>query len=107
EVKIKDLAKAQELERRGYVALPNPSKHVVIEAFKKGAFHEFERHSRVSIVTKDAFLKRVEEPRKAGARYITLKTGAYRPGDMARAAKFASLAEIDLLTADAAGGAQE
>ena len=104
EVKIKDLAKAQELHRRGYVVLPNPTNHVVIEAFKKGAFHEFERHSRVGMVTKDGFLKRVEELRAAGARYITLKTGAYRPVDLARAVKFASLAQIDLLTVDAAGG---
>jgi glutamate synthase domain-containing protein 2 len=104
EVKIKDLAKAQELHRRGYVVLPNPTNHVVIEAFKKGAFHEFERHSRVGMVTKDGFLKRVEELRKAGARWITLKTGAYRPVDLARAVKFASLAKLDLLTVDAAGG---
>jgi glutamate synthase domain-containing protein 2 len=104
EVKIKDLAKAQELHRRGYVVLPNPTNHVVIEAFKRGAFHEFERHSRVGMVTKDGFLKRVEELRKAGAKWITLKTGAYRPVDLARAVKFASMAEIDLLTVDAAGG---
>jgi len=104
EVKIKDLAKAQELQRRGYVVLPNPSNHVVIEAFRKGAFHEFERHSRVGMVTKDGFLKRVEELRKAGAKHITLKTGAYRPVDLARAVKFASLAKLDLLTVDAAGG---
>ena len=104
EVKIKDLAKAQELQKRGYVVLPNPSNHVVIEAFKKGAFHEFERHSRVGMVTKDGFLQRVEQLRKAGAKYITLKTGAYRPVDLARAVKFASLAKLDLLTVDAAGG---
>ena len=104
EVKIKDLAKAQELHRRGYVVLPNPTNHVVIEAFKKGSFHEFERHSRVGMVTKDGFLKRVEELRKAGAKWITLKTGAYRPVDLARAVKFASLAKLDLLTVDAAGG---
>jgi len=104
EVKIKDLAKAQELHRRGYVVLPNPTNHVVIEAFKKGAFHEFERHSRVGMVTKDGFLKRVEELRKCGARYVTLKTGAYRPVDLARAVKFASMARLDLLTVDAAGG---
>jgi glutamate synthase domain-containing protein 2 len=104
EVKIKDLAKAQELQKRGYVVLPNPSNHVVIEAFKKGAFHEFERHSRVGMVSKDSFLQRVEQLRKAGAKHITLKTGAYRPVDLARAVKFASLANLDLLTVDAAGG---
>src|SRR5512146_2288273 len=104
EVKIRDLAKAQELQKRGYVVLPNPSDPGVIEAFKRGAFHEFERHSRVGMVTQDGFMKRVEELRKLGARHIFLKTGAYRPADLARAVKFASLAELDLLTVDAAGG---
>jgi len=104
EVKIRDLAKAQELKRRGYVVLPDPLQPSVIEAFKHGAFHEFERHSRVGFVDKDSFLKRVEHLRKLGAKHIFLKTGAYRPVDLARAVKFASLAELDLLTVDAAGG---
>jgi glutamate synthase domain-containing protein 2 len=104
EVKIRDLAKAQELQRRGYVVLPNPTDPIVIQAFQRGSFHEFERHSRVGMVERDTFLKRVEQLRKAGAKFITLKTGAYRPADLARAVKFASLAELDLLTVDAAGG---
>ena len=104
EVKIRDLAKAQELQRRGYVVLPDPSSPHVIEAFRRGSFHEFERHSRVGMVDQDSFLKRVETLRKLGARHVFLKTGAYRPVDLARAVKFASLAELDLLTVDAAGG---
>ncbi|HSA91765.1 MAG TPA: FMN-binding glutamate synthase family protein [Terriglobales bacterium] len=104
EVKIKDLTKAQELQHRGYVVLPDPSNPLVIDAFKKGSFHEFERHSRVGMVTEDGFMKRVEQLRKLGAKYVTLKTGAYRPADLARAVKYASLAQLDLLTVDAAGG---
>lgn len=104
EVKIRDLEKAQELQRRGYVVLPDPSDPNVIESFKRGSFHEFERHSRVGMVTYDGFMKRVEELRRAGAKFITLKTGAYRPIDLARAVKFASAAQLDLLTVDAAGG---
>lgn len=104
EVKVRDLAKAQELQKRGYVVLPDPSNPAVIEAFKRGSFHEFERHSRVGMVSEDGFLKRVEELRKAGAKHITLKTGAYRPEDLARAVRYSSLGEIDMLTVDAAGG---
>ncbi len=104
EVKIRDLAKAQELQRRGYVVLPDPSDPMVIDAFKRGSFHEFERHSRVGMVERDAFLRRVEELRRMGAKHVNLKTGAYRPADLARAVKFASLAGLDLLTVDAAGG---
>jgi glutamate synthase domain-containing protein 2 len=92
------------LYERGYIVLPNPSDPVVIEAFNKGSFAEFERHSRVGMVTEESFATRIEELRKAGARYISLKTGAYRPVDMARAVKFSSKYKIDMLTVDAAGG---
>ena len=104
EVKINNLDKAQLLYKRGYVVLPNPTDPAVIAAFNKGAFKEFERHSRVGMVTEEGFAARVEELRKAGARYIFLKTGAYRPADMARAMKFAAKYGCDLLTVDGAGG---
>ncbi|MCP4661411.1 MAG: FMN-binding glutamate synthase family protein, partial [bacterium] len=42
--------------------------------------------------------------RRAGAKYVFLKTGAYRPIDLARAVKWASKYGIDLLTVDGAGG---
>ena len=84
--------------------LPNPNDPNVIKAFERGAFKEFERHSRIGMVTEESFAKRVEDLRKAGAKYIFLKTGAYRPADLARAIKFSSKYKIDLLTVDGAGG---
>jgi len=104
EVKIKDLNKAQLLKKRGYIVLPDPEDPDVIEAFKKRHFTEFERHSRVGMVTKESFISRVKELRALGAKYVFLKTGAYRPSDVARAVKFSSEAGIDLLTVDGAGG---
>ncbi len=104
EVKIKDLAKAQELHRRGYVVLPNPTDENVIDAFKRGTFREFERHSRVGMVEEEGFAQRVEELRTAGAKYVFLKTGAYRPADLARAIAWSSKYGIDMLTVDGAGG---
>jgi glutamate synthase domain-containing protein 2 len=104
EVKINNLQKAQLLHSRGYVVLPNPTDEHVIKAFERGAFKEFERHSRVGMVSEEGFAQRVDELRKAGAKYIFLKTGAYRPTDLARAVKFASKYRIDLLTVDGAGG---
>jgi glutamate synthase domain-containing protein 2 len=104
EVKITDLKKAQLLYQRGYIVLPNPTDPDVIKAFEHGAFKEFERHSRVGMVTEESFATRVEELRKAGAKYVFLKTGAYRPADLARAVAFSSKYKIDLLTADGAGG---
>lgn len=104
EVKIRDLKKAQMLHERGYIVLPDPTDPMVIKAFNRGAFKEFERHSRVGMVSEEAFAARVEELRKAGARYISLKTGAYRPSDLARALAFSSKYAIDYLTVDGAGG---
>jgi glutamate synthase domain-containing protein 2 len=56
------------------------------------------------MVTEESFAKQVEELRKAGAKYVFLKTGAYRPADLARAVIFSSKYKIDLLTVDGAGG---
>ena len=104
EVKIKSVKKAQALKKKGYIVLPDPEDPKIIAAFEKGSFKEFERHSRMGMVEEDAFMKRVEELRKAGAKRIFLKTGAYRPADLARAVKYASKAKLDLLTVDGAGG---
>jgi len=104
EVKIEDLNKARLLKERGYILVPDPDSPTVAEAFKLGKFKEFERHSRVGMVTEEAFIARVEELRKRGAKHISLKTGAFRPADLARALKFCSKAKVDLLTVDGAGG---
>jgi len=104
EVKIKSLEKAQLLKKRGYVVLPDPLDPARIDEFGRGIFTEFERHSRVGMVTKEDFLETVDQLRKAGTKYVSLKTGAYRPADLARAVKFSSMAKIDYLTVDAAGG---
>ncbi len=103
EVKIADLAKARMLRERGYLVLPDPAGHEAEVGFGR-AFQEFERHSRVGMVTRDGFHERVGQLRDAGASYVFLKTGAYRPADLARAIKFASEAKLDLLTVDGAGG---
>lgn len=104
EVKIDNLKKAQLLYERGYVVLPNPTDPDVIKAFEHGAFKAFERHSRVGMVTEESFAERIDGLRREGAKYIFLKTGAYRPADLARAVLFASRYKLDLLTVDAAGG---
>jgi glutamate synthase domain-containing protein 2 len=92
------------LYHRGYLVLPDPTDPDTIRAFEQGMFKEFERHSRVGMVTEESFARRVEELRKSGAKYVFLKTGAYRPADLARAVVFASRYRIDLLTVDGAGG---
>jgi len=104
EVKLPTLERALQLKSRGYIVLPDPEDHVIQEAFKQGDFKEFERHSRLGMVDEEGFHKEVERLRKIGAKHVSLKTGAYRPADLARAVQYASDARIDLLTVDGAGG---
>jgi len=104
EVKIFTLEKAQMLKKRGYIVLPDPLNPEVIQAFERKAFREFERHSRLGMVSEEAFVKRAEQLRRAGAKYLFLKTGAYRFADLARALTWSSKYGVDVLTVDAAGG---
>ncbi|MBI4284653.1 MAG: FMN-binding glutamate synthase family protein [Chloroflexi bacterium] len=104
EVKLPTLQRALQLKQRGYIVIPDPENPFVQESHKLGGITEFERHSRLGMVDEESFLKEVERFRKIGAKYVTLKTGAYKASDLARAVKYASEAKIDLLTVDGAGG---
>jgi len=104
EVKLPSLERALQLKGRGYIVIPDPEDEVIQEAFQQGDFKEFERHSRLGMVDEESFVQEVERLRKIGAKHISLKTGAYRPADLARAVKCASDAKIDFLTVDGAGG---
>src|SRR4030065_541351 len=94
EVKLRSMERALQLNERGYIVLPDPTTSSAQEAFKAGGITEFERHSRLGMVEEESFHKAVAYLRSIGAKYVTLKTGAYRPADLARAIKDSSDAKI-------------
>jgi len=104
EIKVKNLDRALELQKRGYIVTPDPASHANKEAFKDGAIKEFERHSRLGFVSEESFLAEIKRLRELGFKRITLKTGAYSMKELAMALRYASLAHIDLLTIDGASG---
>jgi hypothetical protein len=104
EVKLNSMEMALKLKRRGYIVQPDPEDPVVALAFGEKEFDEFERHSRLGMATEEGFHQEVEHLRRIGVKFISLKTGAYRAADLARALKWASQAEIDLLVVDGSGG---
>jgi glutamate synthase domain-containing protein 2 len=104
EVKLKSIDKARAMKKKNYIVLPNPDDPEVIQSFELGGIKEFERHSRLGMVTEEGFAAAVSELREMGAKRVFLKTGAYRPIDLARAVKYASDNRIDFLTVDGAGG---
>jgi hypothetical protein len=104
EVKLKSLEKAREMKKKGYIVLPDPDDPDAVKSFELGGVKEFERHSRIGMVTEEGFAKAVQDMHDLGAKRVFLKTGAYRPVDLARAVRYASDNKIDLLTVDGAGG---
>ncbi len=104
EIKVKDIDRAVELKKRGYIVTPDPEAHDIREAYKIGAIREFERHSRLGFVTKEDFMAEIDRLRDLGFKRITLKTGAYPMVETAMAMAYSSEAKIDLLTFDGAPG---
>lgn len=104
EVKLKSIEKAREMKKKGYIVLPDPDDPDAVKSFELGGVKEFERHSRIGMVTEEGFAEAVQGLRDMGAKRVFLKTGAYRPVDLARAVRYASDNKIDLLTVDGAGG---
>ena len=111
EIQVTSLDYAIFLKERGYVVDPNPALPEVREAFEKGSIKSFARHSRlggtnldsVEMVRED-FMKSVEYLRTLGFDRISLKTGSYGMEELAMAIRFASDANLDLLTIDGSGG---
>ena len=56
EIKIRDLDRAIELQKRGYIITPNPGESDVCDSFRTGGIKEFERHSRLGFIDEEQFL---------------------------------------------------
>ncbi len=95
---------ALEFQQRGYEVYPDPSDPTIQEAFRKGIGTPFYIVGRLPEWKEEMFIKRVEELKSKGAKYVSIKTGPFRPADLAKTMILASKAGIDLVTVDGAGG---
>jgi hypothetical protein len=111
EIQVTSLDYALFLKNRGYVVDPDPSIPEVQEAYENGSIKSFARHSRLGNTNfstvdqvQEDFMSSVDYLRGLGFNRISLKTGSYGMEELAMAIKFASDAELDLLTIDGSGG---
>ena len=95
--KLASLEKAKLLQDRGYIVLPDPTQDFVIQAFKRGAFKEFERHSRVGMVSEEGFAKRVRDVHPARDRQARRLEGAQPLHGRAHAVVAARGAQLGIL----------
>lgn len=111
EIEVDSLEYAQFLKNRGYLVDPDPEDPKVQHAFKSGAIRSFARHSRLGYTdlsseaqVQENFMQSVAHLRKLGYKRISLKTGSYGMEALAMSIKYASDANLDLLTIDGSGG---
>lgn len=104
EVRLETLEKAQLLQSRGYLVLPDPHDPFIIEQWKSGLIPDFERHSRVGLSTTEEILEEIDQFRSSGARNVFIKTGAYRPAATAWILRLGIEGKVDGMTFDGAGG---
>ncbi|MHA2140461.1 MAG: glutamate synthase-related protein [Candidatus Thorarchaeota archaeon] len=104
EVRLYSLERAKLLKGRGYVVIPDPDDPIIEQAFKDGVFKTFERHSRVGMPQFEGMQEDIAWLRDNGAKKVFMKTGAYRPIDVAFTFRVASGAKVEHLTFDGAGG---
>ncbi len=111
EIQVNSLDYALFLKKRGYIVDPDPESPEVQKAFEHGSIKSIARHSRLGYTSlsshdqvKENFMKAVEHLRKLGYKRISLKTGSYGMETLAMSIKYASEANLDLLTIDGSGG---
>ncbi|MBZ4649082.1 MAG: ferredoxin-dependent glutamate synthase [Desulfomicrobiaceae bacterium] len=111
EIEVKSLDYALFLKQRGYLVDPDPELPEVQAAFQAGGIKGFARHSRLGYTdlpsveaVRQNFMETVDYLRKLGFARISLKTGSYGMEALAMAIKYATEAELDLLTIDGSGG---
>ncbi|MEF2145733.1 MAG: glutamate synthase-related protein [Desulfovibrionaceae bacterium] len=111
EIEVTSLDYALFLKKRGYLVDPDPEKPEVQEASKRGIIRHFARHSRLGYTdlstyaqVRDNFMDSITYLRSLGFKRISLKTGSYGMEALAMAIRFATDAELDLLTMDGSGG---
>ncbi len=83
---------------------PDPTDLDVVKAYQNGSGPTFEKIGKLPMWQDEQLIERVHHLRKLGAQRICFKTGPFAPQDLIRILKIASLAEVDLVTFDGAGG---
>jgi hypothetical protein len=111
EIQVTSLEYAKFLKDRGYIVDPDPYDPGVQQAFENNAITAFARHSRLGGTEQsradqvgDEFMGSIAHLRGLGYKRISLKTGAYGMETLAMALRYATDAELDLLTIDGASG---
>jgi len=102
--RIKSIEEAIRLKQMGYLVFPDPTDRQVKANYESGLGATFEKVGKLPLWDEEHLLSRVKTLKEYGAKRICFKTGPFDLKDLIQLLKIASVAGIDLVTFDGAGG---
>ena len=88
----------------GMLVTPDPTTPEILEKVKQGIAPNFYVHARLPQWTEEYFVQRFDQLRTLGAKNIYLKMAGYDPLDIEKVLQIGSVAKVDMITFDGAGG---
>lgn len=102
--RLKTIDDALRLKHMGYLVFPDPTDEKVKVNYERGIGLTFEKVGKLPVWSEMHLIKRVNTLRQLGAKRICFKTGPFDIVDLIQLLKIASMAGVDLVTFDGAGG---
>ena len=103
-VRLKNREEALAKQADGFMVYPDPNGPGMEEAYEEGVCPNFYYHSRLPFWDEEYLVPRISELREMGAKNIYLKMAGYDPQDLEKVLRIGSMAEVDMITFDGAGG---
>ncbi|OQY40811.1 MAG: FMN-binding glutamate synthase family protein [Fusobacteriia bacterium 4572_74] len=102
--RLKNIDEALEKHKSGNIVYPNPTDPEIIKAYKEGVCPNFYIYSRLPLWDEEYLISRIEELRNLGLKNVYFKMAGYDQIDLERVIRLGSVASVDMITFDGAGG---
>ncbi|NMA93807.1 MAG: FMN-binding glutamate synthase family protein [Clostridiales bacterium] len=102
--RIKDIDAALKTKASGITVFPDPEDPAIVMAAEEGVCPNFYSYGKLPLWDETYLVPRIKELRELGAKNIYLKMAGYDPEDLRHVLRIGSLAEVDMITFDGAGG---
>ena len=102
--RLATLDAALKAQEQGLLVIPNPSDTEVQKRYEAGFGENFRSYGRLPMWDADYLCKRIDELRAMGMKNVYFKMAGYDYADLEHVLRIASMAKVDMVTFDGAGG---
>ncbi len=102
--RLASLEAACKAQEQGLLVLPDPSDPEVQKRYEAGLGENFRSYGRLPMWDENYLCRRIEELRTMGMKNVYFKMAGYDYADLEHVLRIASMAKVDMVTFDGAGG---